>query len=218
MALIARDRSTFAGPAWVTDAAQLLEERHLVAWSGSAQARAQFVRELSSYLSSLSDTETVVVEGARIASADHLADQLGADGFEDLARSTLFAGPGLGEEQGVVDALRRRRLGGAGRPFKRRFILWNDANATLARSAALFGRLVDAVIGVAAEDEYASEEVLLIQRAIFIGSAALDVYAEDPRGQFRSWLADGESPALWHVVTGLAKPAVVSRPIERMVA
>lgn len=211
MALIARERLPFAGPAWATDAAQLLEERHLVAWSASAPARGQFVRQLTSYLSSLADTETVVIDGSRVESFDQFARQLGVDADD-------MPGSGMGEEQSVIDALRRRRLGRAGRPFKRRFIIWNDANATLARSAPLFGRLVDAVLGVAAEDEYASEELLLIQRAIFIGSAALDVYAEDPRGQFRSWLADGHSPALWHVVTGLDKPAVLSRSIERLVA
>ncbi len=216
MALIARERLPFAGPAWATAAAQLLEERHLVAWSASAPARGQFVRQLSAYLSSLSDTETVVVDGSRIESAEQLARQISPAGSDDGVR--LVCGVGMGEEQRLVDVLRRRGLGRAGRPFKRRFILWNDANATLARSAALFGRLVDAVLGVAAEDEYASEEVLLIQRTIFIGSAALDVYAEDPRGQFRSWLGDGRSPALWHVVTGLSQPVVLSRPIERLVA
>jgi len=218
MALIARERLPFAGPMWATDAAQLLEERHLVAWSASASARGHFVRQLSAYLSSLGDTETVVVDGSRIESAEQLAGQLAAEGFDDLSRSAERAGTGFGDEQRVVDVLRRRRLGRAGRPFKRRFILWTDANATLARSAPLFGRLVDAVLGVAAEDEYASEEVLLIQRAIFIGSAALDVYAEDPRGQFRSWLGDGRSPALWQVVTGVSRPAVLSRSIERLVA
>lgn len=217
MALIAKDRKPSLGPAWASDAAQLLEERHLVAWSPSPPARGAFVRHLASYLASLGDTEIVTVDGASIESADHLAVQLNPDGVLEHSRA-FVAGPGMGEEQRVVDALRSRRLGRAGRPFKRRFILWNDANLTLARSPALFGRLVDALLGVAAEDEYASEEVLLIQRAIFVGSAALDVYAEDPRGQFRSWLADGRSPALWHVITGLSSPAVTSQPIERLVA
>lgn len=217
MALIARERLPFVGPAWASDAAQLLEERHLVAWSASAPARGQFVRQLGAYLSSLADTETVVIDGSRVESAEQFASQLWVRPAEDAVRKFNF-GAGLGDEQLVVDALRRRHLGRAGRAFKRRFILWNDANATLAKSPALFGRLVDAVLGVAAEDEYASEEVLLIQRAIFVGSAALDVYAEDPRGQFRSWLGDGRHPALWHVITGVDKPAVLSRPIERLVA
>ena len=33
--------------------------------------------------------------------------------------------------------------------------------------------------------EYVTDDLLLLTRAVFIGSGTLEMYAEDPKGQFR---------------------------------
>ncbi len=70
--------------------------------------------------------------------------------------------------------------------------------------------------GVAAEAEYVCDDLLLIHRTVYLGSAMLDVYAEDERGQFRSWYQDGLGEPFWKVVTGIESPSVASKSIERI--
>ncbi len=78
----------------------------------------------------------------------------------------------------------------------------------------LFGRLADALAGVAAEAEYASDELLIIQRTIYVGGPLLDVYAENRHGQFRAWYTDGHGEPFWKVVTGLDAPPVLRYQID----
>jgi len=78
----------------------------------------------------------------------------------------------------------------------------------------LFGRIVDAMSGVAAEAEYVSDDLLLLHRSIYVGGSILDVYAEDPKGQFRSWFRDEHDDPFWRVVTGLVEPAFTRYAID----
>lgn len=70
--------------------------------------------------------------------------------------------------------------------------------------------------GVAAEAEYVSDDVLMIHRTVFVGSSMLDVYAEDPRGAFRTWYHDGQGEPFWHVVTGIDDPAFLRYGIDAL--
>ena len=130
-----------------------------------------------------------MLDGSRITDLASFCNQLErAIGFDRIERR-------IDTPTGVVGTLRRRHTPRGEQPVKRRYYLWLDADVLLRRDHKLFGRLVDALAGVAAEHEYANEDLLLLQRAIFVGGPSLDMYAEDPRGQFRSWWSDdGEDP------------------------
>lgn len=189
---------------WPLLAAQALEEHHLCAWSPRDRQRERFVADLASMLSRIDQTQVAVINGADAVNLDSFAAALGrALGVPRIA-------PSIDGDSGIVDALRAPHIGPDGRPVRRRYIIWSDAHEMLAADARLFGRLVDALMGVAAEGELVSEDVLLLQRVVFVGRPSLDVYAEDPRGQFRRWYSESGEPGLWRVVTGLKAPSVVT--------
>ena len=199
-------------PAWRVDAAQLLEEHHLVAWSPVRSRRDSFASELATHLSRFEDTQVCVINGAAITDIESLAALLSVElGVGPVS-------PRLGGPSGLLECLRRRPVGHECPALKRRFYVWLDADNLLRHDHLLFGRIVDAFAGIAAESEYTSEDVLLIHRAVFVGSSVLDMYAEDPRGQFRRWWSeDGERP-FWDVVTGIERPVFLRYRIEEAVA
>lgn len=193
-------------PSWLGAAAQLLDEHHLVAWSGAEADRAAFARLLGEYLESFSDARVIRLQGSGITDIFSFCAQLQtALGLPRVRRSVEARG-------GVVDALRRAPESTPA--IKRRFYIWHDAHVLLNQDHRLFGRLVDALAGVAAEAEYATEDLLCLHRAVFIGSPALDMYAEDRRGQFRSWLREKGEVPLWRIVTGLKRPPIARYAIE----
>lgn len=197
-----------AVPAWRLDAAQLLEEHHLVAWSPRPENRRQFAWELAEHLARFEDTQVCMIRGEEVRDLVSLRDEL---------RAVLDVGPIAARMEGpsgIIEGLSRRAIATGEPALKRRFFIWSDADVLLRTDHRLFGRVVDAIAGVAAESEYASEDMLFLQRAVFVGSSVLDVYAEDPRGQFRSWWAeDGEDP-FWSVVTGRTRPVFLRYRIE----
>ncbi len=190
--------------AWRVDVAQLLEEHHLVAWSHDQRERLVFGTLLGSYLRTLHDAEVWFLHGQEITDLESFCAQLERM-IPGRPLHRAIDGPA-----GVIDFLRTRRPTLPGSPpTKIRYYIWQDANILLRHDHILFGRLVDAITGVAAESEYASEDLLLIHRGIFVGAPSLDAYAEDPRGQFRSWARERRERALWEVVTGLVCPPVL---------
>lgn len=175
----------------------------MCAWSRLHARRRKFGVDLAWHLSSLDDTQVCVIEGTRVYDLASFCTQLErAMGFERIERR-------IDTPTGIVGTLRRRPTRKGERPIKRRFYIWLDADALLRRDHLLFGRLVDAIAGVAAEHEYANEDLLLLQRAVFVGGPSLDVYAEDPRGQFRAWWSDDGEDPLWRVVTGVESPRLL---------
>lgn len=195
---------------WQTQALKLTEEHHLVVWSRKRRTREEFLAELVPSLARLGDTQVCVLQGRLIEDLYSFCTQL-EKGMGIGRMKRVIDGP-----EGVLAALRTRTA--QGHVIKRRFIVWQDADYLLKKDAALFGRLVDAIAGVAAEHEYTSEDLLVIQRGIFIGGSVLDVYAEDEQGQFRSWLSEdmavgaageGVQLPLWNVITGVEAPSFV---------
>lgn len=189
---------------WQADVTQLLDENHLIAWSDDAQRRMQFAVSLGRFLSSLRDTEVCTFYGRFITDLESFCHQ--------LERS--LPGPALERRvdgaTGIASLLRSRSSFRGRSETKHRFYIWHDADVLLRHNHRLFGQIVDTLSGVAAESEYASDDLLLIHRAVYVGSSILDVYADDERGQFRAWLADEADGHLvlpfWQVVTGVDSP------------
>ncbi|MFN0011756.1 MAG: hypothetical protein ACKVS8_08960 [Phycisphaerales bacterium] len=192
---------------WLSAAAALLEEVHVFAWTANAPLRERFGLEMTWYLERLAQSQTLVLHGSDIKDLDGFCRQL-----EHAMPHAGRLERDIEGKHGVMEAVRRRPsesvlLGSAGL-VKHRYFVWRDADTLLAADRALFGRLVDALAGVAAESEYASEDRLLIQRSLFIGGPALAQYGEDPEGQFRRWLSDGLGEPFWSTVSGIKAPAV----------
>jgi hypothetical protein len=188
---------------WPLEVLQLLEEHHLCAWAHSPDRRRKFGVDLAWHLSKLDDTQVVLLDGTRVVDLTSFCSQLeGSLGFSRIERR-------IDTPTGVVGALRRRHTPRGQRPVRRRYYIWLDADTLLRRDHRLFGKLVDAITGVAAEHEYINEDLLLLQRAVFVGGPSLDMYAEDPRGQFRTWWSDAGEDPLWRVVTGVDAPKLL---------
>jgi len=86
----------------------------------------------------------------------------------------------------------------------------------LRKDHVLFGQIVDAMAGVAAEAEFVSDDMLLLHRSVFVGSTMLDVYADDAKGQFRRWLPDVHGEPFWQVVTGIKRPPFMRYRIDAL--
>lgn len=205
--------TTHAG--WVEAALGMLDEHHLVAWSRSMASRERFGIDLAMRLRAYPETETWSLAGAVIRDLETFCQQFEREMEESAAERGASAPPlarSIEGPGGIVERM-RELPDDPGVHVKRRYYLWRDADVLLRHDTKLFSELVDAMAGVAAESEYASEDLLLIHRAAFIGSPALNTYAADPSGQFRSWLPPtGQTrgrPAhslLWRRITGLESP------------
>jgi len=213
--------------------AQLLDEHHLVAWSRNLAFRERFGLELAWFLQRLPQTEVVAISGQNIRDIgglctefDHALTAAAAHTYPGTAHTAASSVPThhfhhnhrpmahtIDGDNGLIAHLRLRSpesaIRGDADIIKRRYYVWRDADILLRFDAKLFGQAVDALCGVSAEAEYASEDRLLIHRAVFVGGPALDLYAEDPAGQFRSWLKDSSQQPLWKTISGLKSPPMM---------
>lgn len=187
-------------PDWHADVAQLLDDHHLVAWSEAAARRTQFAVNLAQFLGSQQGSDVCVLYGRFITDLESFCHQL-ERAIPGPALERRLHGP-----RGAVSLLRSRpNCRGRAEP-RYRYYIWHDADVLLKADSRLFGQIADAFAGVAAEAEFATEDLLLLHRAVFVGSSMLDVYYEDLRGQFRCWASDGHAEPFWQVVTGVKKP------------
>lgn len=210
-ALTRQSDSPFGIANWQPDVVQLLDESHLVATSGNPRLRMHFAVSLGQFLQGLRDAEVCTLYGRFITDLDSYCYQL----------ERAIAGPQI--ERRVdgprgVTALLRSRETFRGRPASKfRFYIWHDADLLLSQDEALFGRLADAMMGVAAEAEYASDDLLLIHRTVFVGGPTLDCYAQKDEGQLQVWAPDapGVEP-FWEIVTGVAAPPVTKYRVDEL--
>jgi hypothetical protein len=193
---------------WQVEAAQLLEEHHLVGWAHHPMHRRRFAEDLACSLASMDDTQVCMLPGHAIRDIFSFCNFLERSIRNDRVRRSIDA------KGGIVDAL--RMVSDRSGSIKRRYIIWQDADVMLRYDHRLFGRLADAMMGVSAELEYTSEDLLVIQRIVFVGAPSLDVYAEDGRGQFRRWFAENNEEPLWATVTGVKAPRVLRYRIDPM--
>jgi hypothetical protein len=195
---------------WHADAAQLLDEHHLAAWSDDPVRRTQFAVAMGQFLGGLRDAEVCVLYGKYITDLESFCYQL----------ERAIPGPMLNRRidgpSGVVSLLRERATFRGRTVSKFRFYVWHDADVLLRADHKLFGRICDAMAGVAAEAEYVSDDVLLIHRLVCVGGPILDIYSQDKRGQLKSWYDDGKGDPFWQVVTGIDKPSFLSHSIEKL--
>lgn len=194
------------------DLAQQLEETHLSAWAADTLLRSRFVAELATGLSRLEDTHVSILPGSAITDLYSFCTQLEtALGTERIRRSV--EGP-----RGVIEALGYQPIQANGRALRRRFLIWDDAHVLMSANNGLFGRLVEAMLGVSGELEYASDDLLLLQRVILVGAPSLDLYAEDRRSALSRWSSARAGSPTWKRLTGLKAPPVLRVNIAEAVA
>ncbi len=211
MSALIRFENVRAGLApWQPDIVQLLDESHMVASAAGSYQRSTFGIALGEFLRSLRGAEVCTLYGRYITDLESFCTQL----------ERMLPGPALERRidgrRGVTALLRSRDPIRGQRPSRYRFYLWHDADVLLRADPQLFGRLVDAVAGVAAEAEYASDDLLLIHRGVFLGGPMLDSYARYEGGQFRNWYDDELGEPFWRVATGVERPPVRSLAIDRL--
>ncbi len=203
-----QSETPFAVLEWQPDVMAMLDEHHLVAWSRSTYRRLQFTATLQQFFGAQRDTDVCVLHGRFINDLDTFCTQL----------ERLLPGPPLERRvdgpSGVTNLLRSRHTFRGHAAARYRFIVWNDADVLLRAEPRLFGALVDALAGVSAECEYASDDLLLLQRVAFIGGRALEEYADDDRGQLQRWLPDTIGEPFWKLVTGLETPPIMPYSID----
>ena len=188
----------------------LLDERHLSVWSHAQARKSQFAASLAQFLGSQRETDVVPLYGRYIGDLESFCHQLERSiPVPRLERR-------LDGTDSVTEALRSRQTLRGRSVARSRYIVWNDADVLLREDRDLFAKLVDAMLGVCAEAEYASEDLLLIQRCVFVGGPALADYAEDAAGQFRAWLPDGLGDPFWSLVTGVPAPDVQCMHIDAL--
>jgi len=210
-ALTRQPDSPFGAANWQPEVVQLLNEHHLVATSESQRRRMHFAVSLGQFLQGLRDAEVCTLYGRFITDLDSFCYQLERAIPGPLVERRID-GP-----RGVTALLRSRGVF-RGRPAaKFRFYIWHDADVLCRENQQLFGLLVDALAGVAAEAEYACDDLLLIHRTVFVGGQLLETYADCDDGQFQVWAQDGEAgDPFWQVVTGIEQPPVLRYLIDAL--
>lgn len=204
-------RTTEAPIGWEAEVARLTETRHLAAWSGDADERIVFAGRLGAFWQGQTGVEVVRLFGRAIRSIDDLCGQLERSIPADRPMRRQIGG-GSG-----VSARLRHRCEFPGRPPAQfRYIIWHDADAVIAADPALFAAAADAIAGVAAESEFACDDLLLLTRAVYVGGSALADLADDENGPLRSWQHDGVAQPFWRVVSGIDRPPVLAAPIGKL--
>lgn len=198
---------------WLAETDRLLNEHHLVVWSRNMAVRERYGLEVTRHFRHMPEAETLVICGAVVHDLDGVCRQVEKSLHDGAARPLKRS---VGEPGGLIDRLRERPGAPNVPAIKHRYYIWRDADTLLRHDAALFAQLVDALMGIAAEAEYASEDLLLLHRAVFIGGPMLGEYAADKDGAFKKWLPEkGKAVTpLWQVISGVDKPPVAVMAIE----
>jgi hypothetical protein len=180
---------------------QLLDEHHLVVLSDDPGRHARLVSTLTEYLAILPDTRLVMLPGPNLVDLESVCTVFERDfnGEHRIERSI----------RGLIRLLRNHT-----EEPKHQYFFWPEADALLDADVKLFGRVVNALLSVAAEREHVSTDVLALQRFIFLGGSKLGAYAEDEHGQFHSWLVERRSTPFWEVVSCLDRPPVLTFRLE----
>ncbi|MCC5822073.1 MAG: hypothetical protein LAT64_14480 [Phycisphaerales bacterium] len=193
--------SFFEPCTWQPEVCSKLESHHLVAWSRDVRSRTRFAPSLQSYLQTQPATEVCILHGRAILDLESFCAQLERQILVDELARTID-GP-----RGVVAALRQRSLIPGRTPPRQRVLIWHDADVLCRARPGLFADLAEAITGVSAELEFASDAGIFVQRAVFLGPERLRDFARQPGSCFRTWKDDGGVP-FWSLVSGLDRPPV----------
>jgi hypothetical protein len=201
---------------WPDDIVQVLDDHHLVVCAAAPAAADRFADALTRRLRQLAETQVIEIDGTQAGDITSFCRQIERQVVPRAQRRSLPHGKSWWRDIASLISLLRNTAAIAGAP-KHRYIVWKDADVVLARDESLFGHLVNALLGVAAEQEHITPESLVLQRVVFIGSEALAAYADKPEGQFRRWLDEEGSP-FWEVASVLDGPPVVTYRLEGLIA
>jgi len=179
----------------------------MVLWSRDLHRRERAADLVVNSLRAVQDAQVVSLPGAVIHDLKSLRTHL------DHALPSAENRPLRATIDGPAGLLARLREPADPLPdhhhVKWRYYVWRDADVLLRSSPAVFSMMVDAVAGVAAEAEFTSVDLLLIQRLVLVGGPSLHVAACDPEGPMRAWRA-GSS---WARLTKVAAPVFECREI-----
>jgi hypothetical protein len=209
------DRKTRRTPVVVDaplgDVPSLLDEKHMVLWARDLHKRERAADLVVAALRSVQDAQVVSLPGAVIHDLKSLRSHL------DAALPSAEHRPLRATIDGPAGLLARLREPADPLPdhhhIKWRYYVWRDADVLLRSSPAAFSIMVDAVAGVAAEAEFTSDDLLLIQRLVLVGGPALQVAAQDPYGPMNAWRPG--SP--WARLTKVMAPVFECREIPATV-
>lgn len=196
---------------WEPDVVQLLDESHLAASSEDPAVRSEFTSRLGRFLGGMGDVDVCTLYGRFVTDLDSFCYQLERSLPSSAPLARRIDGP-----RGVVNHLRQRNAGRARRAERFRFYIWHDADVLMTRNRELFDRLVDAIMGVAAESEFASEDLLLIHRLVAVGGRALSMYAADASGPFNSWHDADAGDPFWEQVSGVLAPRTQTLNLDEL--
>ncbi len=194
---------------WPDEVIQLLDDHHLVVVTDDQQRGERFGETLVRRMNQMADTQVVVLDGQAVTDVPSFCRLVELQTLTRAERKQLPQTKTFWRDvQSVINVLRRTNAS-----IKRRYFVWHKADALLKSDEALFSHLVNALLGVAAEQEFIVPDSLTIQRVVFIGSEALTQYAEDAESQFNRWLDEEGSP-LWEVASVQEKPPVLTYRLE----
>lgn len=176
-----------------------LDEAHMIIWGADSSQRQHALTLCREMLSAIPETQTVELNGASMIDIKSARAALAASLPGPIEREP---GPSFDGPSGVLARLREPPPPIGGAHIKRRYYLWHDADVLLTSSPASFSVMIDAIAGVAAESEYASDDLLLIQRLVLIGSPDLATCYADEHGPLRSW----RHTSPWAKQTKIAAP------------
>lgn len=173
---------------WYAQAEAMLDEHHIVATSDDESTRIQFGSYLAIQAEQMVNVEVCPIYGRYVTDIEALTYMMSrAFPVRDAVEPSV---------DGVIECARHARSA-----TRRRYIVWHDAEVLAEADSDLFWQVADALMGVAAEQEYASEDLLVITRCLFISTPEL---AEHPA--FGQWWKDGGSEPFWQVISGLDRP------------
>lgn len=201
--------TTHSTDLWPDEVIQLLDDHHLVVVHDQEEIGERFGDTLIRRLRQMAETQVVVLDGEAVTDVPTFSrlvelQTLTRDERKKLPQTKTF----WRDVPSVINVLRRAPVG-----VKHRYFIWHKADALLKRDPSLFSHLVNALLGVAAEQEHIAPDTLVIQRAVFIGGERLQAFAEDADSALNRWLDEEGSP-LWEVASVLERPPVLTYRIE----
>ena len=196
---------------WPDEVIQLLDDQHLVVVTDRAASGERFGDALIRRLNQMGETQVIVLDGEAVTDVPSFCRLVELQTLSRAARKQLpHAKTFWRDAQSVIHVL--RQPGGA--ETKHRYFIWHKADAMLKRDPVLFNHLVNALLGVAAEQEHIAPDSLVIQRLVLIGGESLQAFAEDQNSALNRW-QDEEGSPLWEVASVLERPPVATYRLER---
>lgn len=186
-----------SAPADPAELTQLLDDHHLVLIGDDPAEREGVARGLKRHLETVPDSQAGHLRSGADTTLEAFCTHL--EVWAPEAQPPARTPVGIG--QFVRDQLSE---------VKHEYLIWEDAEELLEADVDLFSRVVNALLIVAAEREFVSPELLVLQRVVFVGGHKLGAYAEEGAGQFRVWHPKAEFKPSPELQASLDRPRVLT--------